>query len=104
MPGTFHEVFVWGWEECQRPTFLYSHNLYKEYPTGLFPTAFFLWRSYLVIMPDTRSRDDGALRSMIRVHDLSNDRRMKRVGSYDFPESSPMRRHVPGTQGMHGQH
>ena len=78
----------------------YSHSLHKEYPTGLFPTAFFLWQSYLVLMPDTRhSGESQALRSVIRVHDLSN-KRMQLVGSYDFPEDSPMRRHIQGIQGM----
>ena len=98
--GSFHEVFVWRWEECQKPRYLYSYSLQKEYPTGLFPTAFFLWQSYLVLMPDTRhSRESQKLRSVIRVHDLSKERRMQLVGSFDFPESSPMRRYVPGMDG-----
>ena len=99
--GSFHDVFVWSWEECQKPRFLYSHSLHKEYPTGLFPTAFFLWQSYLVLIPDTRpSGASQALRSVIRVHDLSNQNRMQLVGSYDFPEDSPMRRHIQGIQGI----
>jgi hypothetical protein len=39
------------------------------------------------------------LKSMIRVHDLSNEKRMKLVGSYDFPDASPLRRYVPGING-----
>ena len=96
----FHDIFVWQWEECQKPKYLYSYNLQNEYPTGLFPTAFFLWKSYLVLIPETRHATYGRkLRSMIRVHDLSNEKRMELVGSYDFPESSALRRHVPGING-----
>ena len=51
-------------------------------------------------MPETRiSRESQSLRSMIRVHDLSSEKRMELVGSYDFPDSSPMRRYVPGMEG-----
>ena len=96
----FHDVFVWKWEECQKPRFFYSYSFQQEYPSGLFPTAFFLWQSYLVLMPETRiSRESQSLRSMIRVHDLSSEKRMELVGSYDFPDSSPMRRYVPGMEG-----
>ena len=97
---SFHDVFVWKWEECQKPRFFYSYSFQEKYPTGLFPTAFFLWQSYLVLMPDTRHlMGSQTLRSIIRVHDLSSEKRMQLVGSYDFPESSPMRRFVPGMEG-----
>ena len=36
------------------------------------------------------------LTSMIRVHDLKDN--MKLVGSYDFPEESPLRRYQPQPQ------
>ena len=36
------------------------------------------------------------LTSMIRIHDLKDN--MKLVGSYDFPEESPLRRYQPQPQ------
>ena len=87
----FNDVFVWGWEECQNPRFLYSYNLKPIYPTGLFPTSFFLYKKYLVLMPDTTSRDrDRSFQSMIRTHDISNQQ-FDLVGSYDRPEDSKAR-------------
>ncbi len=72
------------------------------YPGGVFPTAFFLHRSYLVLMPDPvwsdlHNRPDNSgsnQRAMIRVHDLANN--MELVGKYDFPENSPYRRQYRG--------
>ena len=49
----FNDLYVWKWMECQNPKFLYNFDLYELYPQGLFPTAFFLWKHYLVLMPDT---------------------------------------------------
>ena len=49
----FNELYVWKWKECQQPEFMYNFDLYDQYPRGLFPTAFFLWKHYLVLMPDT---------------------------------------------------
>jgi len=72
---------------------LYNFDLYELYPQGLFPTAFFLWKHYLVLMPDTGYlRDDLVFTSMIRVHDLNDN--MKLVGSYDFPEKGSQRRYI----------
>lgn len=89
--GWFHDVFVWRWHECQNPKFLYNFDLKPLYPTGLFPTAFFLWKNYLVLMPETGyCREDRLLTSMVRVHDLEDN--MKLVGSYDF--SDGRKRHV----------
>ena len=53
MNHAFNDIFVWGWKECQNPRYLYSYDMSKLYPTGLFPTAFFLWKKYLVLMPET---------------------------------------------------
>ena len=79
--------------ECQNPKFLYNFDLFEMYPQGLFPTAFFLWKHYLVLMPDTGYvRENQVFTSMIRVHDLNDN--MKLVGSYDFPEQSSTRRYV----------
>lgn len=92
----FMDVFVWSWKECQNPVFLYSKDLYSQYPTGLFPTAFFVSKSYFVLMPNPVV--DGGLetvRSMIRVHDISDN--MKLVGQYDFPDIKGRRRHVRHT-------
>ena len=30
----FCDVFVWGWNECQNPKFLYTKNFQGEYPEG----------------------------------------------------------------------
>ena len=89
----FNDLFVWKWMECQNPKFLYNFDLFELYPQGLFPTAFFLWKHYLVLMPDTGYvRENQVFTSMIRVHDLNDN--MKLVGSYDFPEQSSTRRYV----------
>ena len=89
----FNDLYVWKWTECQNPQFLYNYDLFPLYPRGLFPTAFFLWKHYLVLMPDTAYiHEDQILTSMIRVHDLNNH--MALVGSYDFPEDSPQRRYL----------
>ena len=66
--------------------------MFELYPQGLFPTAFFLWKHYLVLMPDTGYvREDMILSSMIRVHNLKDN--MKLVGSFDFPADSNQRRY-----------
>ncbi len=103
---------MWGWQECQRPRFLYTKDLAGMYPGGVFPTAFFLHRSYLVLMPDpvfprgppgagqqqqqqqhnANANNQETQKAMIRVHDLSRD--LELVGSYDFPRESRYRRHV----------
>ena len=63
----FNDLYVWKWNECQNPEFLYNYDLYPLYPRGLFPTAFFLWKHYLVLMPDTAYiHEDQILTSMIR--------------------------------------
>ena len=87
----FNDLYVWKWERCRKPKFLYNHDFFQEYPNGLFPTAFFLWKNYLVLMPDTGYMlEDRLLTSMIRAHDLNDN--MKLIGSYDFPQDSPFRR------------
>jgi len=94
----FNDLYVWRWKECQQPEFMYNYDLYNEYPQGLFPTAFFLWKHYLVLMPDTGYfRDEMILTSMIRVHDLKDN--MKLVGRYDFPQEGQKRRHLRSENG-----
>ena len=68
-------------------------DLYHQYPRGFFPTAFFLWKHYFVLMPDTAGFEENLtpLTSMIRIHDLKDN--MELVGSYDFPENSTLRRY-----------
>jgi len=98
----FNDIFVWSWNECQNPSFLYSHDLSSTYPTGLFPTSFFLWKRYLVLMPETGYiQEERQLTSMIRVHDLS--RNFELVGKYDFPENG-LRRHLKITTGNEAAH
>ena len=88
---SFNDIFVWRWSECQAPRFLSSYDLSSLYPSGLFPTSFFLWKHYFVLMPENGhlKQKKQELRSMIRVHDLEDDFRL--VGSYDFPEDGPRR-------------
>jgi len=88
---SFNDIFVWKWKECQNPQFLYSHDLLPLYPTGLFPTSFFLYKNFLVLMPETGySQNKREFTSMIRVHDLSDGFRL--VGQYDFPEDGRTKR------------
>ena len=90
---SFNDIFVWSWKECQNPAFLYSHDLLPLYPTGLFPTSFFLWKNFLVLMPETSYiKDRRQFTSMIRVHDLSEG--FKLVGQYDLPEDEVTRRQL----------
>ena len=100
---TFNDIFVWSWAECQKPKFLYSHDLLPLYPTGLFPTSFFLHKNYLVLMPDTSyNQTQRTFRSMLRVHDLNDN--FKLVGSYDFPEEEGVRRHLRINGGNESAH
>ena len=95
---SFHDIFVWRWQECQKPVFLYSHNLLPSYPSSLFPTSFFMHKNFFVLMPDTGfSYDKNKFTSMVRVHDLSDG--FKLVGKFDFDEDSGMRRHKSVMQG-----
>lgn len=99
-----NDIFVWQWEECQNPVFRYSHSLGHLYPTGLFPTAFFLWDKYLVMMPETSNlgfiNEERKVSSMIRTHDLSDNFRL--TGQYDFPEDGPRRILTsPGNENAH---
>ena len=96
---SFNDIFVWRWSECQAPSFLYSFDLSSLYPTGLFPTSFFLWKHYFVLMPENGhlKQKKQLLRSMIRVHDLEDD--FKLVGSYDFPEDGPRRQAMQALSG-----
>ena len=32
----FCDVFVWGWNECQNPKYLYTKSFQEEYPEGMF--------------------------------------------------------------------
>ena len=77
--------------EYQNPEYLYTINFIETYPNGFHVTGLFLWKRYLVLMPDIVVWTEGqSFTSMIRVHDLDDN--LKLVGSYDFPEKSPQRR------------
>ena len=90
---TFNDIFVWKWKECQKPQFLFSYDLLPLYPSGLFPTSFFLYKNFMVLMPETGyQKTKREFTSMIRVHDLDDG--FKLVGSYDFPEDGNIRRHL----------
>jgi len=87
-----NDIFVWKWEECQNPEFLYHHSLTPTYSGGLFPTAYFMWKQYFVLMPDTGvlgMAEERKMTSMIRTHDLKDGFRL--VGTYDFPDDGPRR-------------
>lgn len=96
---SFNDIFVWKWNECQSPSFLYSFDLSPLYPTGLFPTSFFLWKKYFVLMPENGhlKQSKHLLKSMIRVHDLEDQ--FSLVGSFDLPEDGPSRHAVQGLAG-----
>jgi len=93
-----NDIFVWEWNECQNPEFKYVHSMYEMYPEGLSPMQFFLWKKYLVLMPNAGTGNGGLnghggtdlLRALVRVHDLSDN--MALVGRYDLPENSKKRR------------
>ena len=85
--GSTYDIYVWKWKEGQNPTFMYSY----EYQERLFPTAFFVWKNYLVLIPNpTVGCCDQT--SVIRTYDLNEN--MKLVGSYDFPTRGKLRRYV----------
>lgn len=86
-----HDIFVWKWQECQKPVFLYRQNLLPTYPNSFFLTSFFMHKNFLVFMPDTcYSRDQRLFNSMVRVHDLNDE--FKLVGKFDFDEECKLRR------------
>ena len=89
--GHCNNIYVWKWMEYQNPKYLYTIDFIKTYPTNISHYALFLWKRYLVLMPDTVVWTEGqSFTSMIRVHDLDDN--LKLVGSYDFPEKSPEKR------------
>ena len=100
---TLNEIFVWSWKECQDPQFLYSHDMMPLYPTGLFPTSFFLWKNFLILMPETGYiPSQRTFTSMIRVHDLTKS--FELVGSYDLPEDGKTRRRLRKDSGTEAAH
>ena len=100
---TFNDIFVWSWKECQDPQFLYSHDMLPLYPTGLFPTSFYLWKNYMILMPETGYiPNHRTFTSMIRVHDLT--KKFAVVGSYDLPKDGKTRRHLKINSGNEAAH
>jgi len=94
------DIFVWSWKEYKSPEFLYSHDLLQLYPTGLFPTTFYLWKNFMVLMPETVRIPNGRMTSMIRVHDLN--KAFQLVGSYDFPGTTRRHQHFNEVAHLHG--
>jgi len=87
----FSNIFVWSWLKCSRPKFLYSKNWKNIYPTGLFHTAFFLHKQYLILLPDVAGISTATnLTSLIRVHDLTQD--LTLVGNSNIPDEANYRR------------
>ena len=83
-------LYVWKWTELQNPEFLYRQNIDDLNPARFFHTAFFIWKQYLVLMPDAVTRD-SIFTSIIRVYDLNLNTKL--VGSYDLPEQRSQRRY-----------
>jgi len=82
----FKDIFVYKWDHLQNPKFLYSVNLLPVFEAGLSMHASFIYKKYLVLIPESMYTEDGTrLRSMVRAYDLSSE--MTLVGSYDFPEN-----------------
>ena len=89
----FHDIFVWKWQACQKPVFLYSQNLLSAYPSRIFPMSCFIHENFFIFMPDTDpTKGQRMSTSMVRVHDLSDG--FKLVGKFDFDEDSDVRRHI----------
>lgn len=84
---SYQDVFVWELSG-PAPAFLYSKDILSLYQGGLFPTALFIWKNYLVLMPQSVPCCDQELHvvSMIRVHDLSAG--FELVGQYDLSGAS----------------
>ena len=89
---SLHDIFVWKWEKCRNPVFLYREDLLPTYLKDLSPTSFFMYKNFFVLMPETGfSRNQKKFTSMVRVHDLGD--KFKLVGKFDFAGDSEMRRH-----------
>ena len=88
----FHYIFVWKWNKCRNPVFLYRMDLLSTYRKPFKPMSFFLHKNFFVLMPDTNGPNQRKFTSMVRVHDLSNG--FKLVGKFDFDEDSQVRRHI----------
>ena len=66
----FHDVYVWKWEQCQKPVFLYKKNLLSKFPMDFSESdSCFLHKNYFVCLPDTEKQHQA---SIVWVHDLSN--------------------------------
>ena len=90
----FHDIFVWKWQACQKPVFLYSQNLLSAYPSRIFPMSCFIHENFFIFMPDTDPRKGQRMSTtMVRVHDLSDG--FKLVGKVDFDEDSNWIRNRP---------
>ena len=82
-------LYVWKWTELQNPEFLYRLNIDNLNPARFFHTAFFIWKNYLVLMPDATT-GDRTFTSIIRVYDMNLNTKL--VGSYDLPEQRTQRK------------
>ena len=81
----FHDIFVWKWQKCQKPKFLYCRDLLPTYPSDLLSECCYIHENYFVLMPDADKKSEKVT-SIVRVHDLSD--RFKLVGKFDFEEDS----------------
>ena len=85
--GSFHDIFVWQWQKCPKPVFLYYRDLLPTYPRKLMSESCYIHKNFLVFIPDTDYiNQSNKSTSMVRVHDLSD--RFKLVGKFDFDEDN----------------
>ena len=96
---TFNNLYVWKWEEYQNPQYLNKYDLLPLYPLGLYPSSFFLFKNFMVLMPETGYQvSKRQFTSMIRVHNLLDE--FKLIGSYDFPDDCNIRRYLKTDEGI----
>ena len=88
----FHDLFVWKWQKCQKPKFLYCRDILFAYPSDLLSECCYIHENYFVLMPDA-DKYSKKVTSLLRVHDLSDG--FKLVGKVDFDEDSNWIRNRP---------
>jgi len=86
----YYDVFVWKWKNSQNPEFLYRRDLFGEYPNGLYPTTFFVWKDYFVALPvpDSRMMNVGN-KTVLHVRALQDN--LNLCAAYEFPAHSDKR-------------
>ena len=89
----FHDLFVWKWQKCQKPKFLYCRDILFAYPYDILSECCYIHENFFVLMPDME-KYSKKVTSVVRVHDLSDG--FKLVGRAYFDEDSNMIRNSLG--------